>query len=291
MAAPGVANWRSCLSVLRQLGARTVRLSFDADCRDNPAVARALLTAAEALSAEGFALELERWDGADGKGIDDLLAAGKAPEVVAGDEALSAIRAVAEAAGVETADDGAGLARLTEVLAEGGAAALFRDRDLLASLARMALDEPAEYAAARAMLRGAVRIRDLDKALEPIRRQLQAERPAPSPAPDSDAYSIQDGRLCRNVLTKDGPVVAPLSNFAARITEELVRDDGAESSRVLALEGELASGRMLPRAEVPADQFPRMEWPTAAWGRKPSSMQGSGRAITSAAPCNCCPGP
>ena len=62
VAAPGVANWRSCLAVLRHAGARTVRsvsTPIAATTRPWPA----LLTAAEALSAEGFALELERWDG------------------------------------------------------------------------------------------------------------------------------------------------------------------------------------------------------------------------------------
>ncbi len=36
------------------------------------------------LSSSGFNIEVEWWDASDGKGIDDLLAAGKVPEVVAG---------------------------------------------------------------------------------------------------------------------------------------------------------------------------------------------------------------
>jgi hypothetical protein len=37
-----------------------------------------------AVQGAGLAVELERWDAADGKGIDDLLAAGKVPELLRG---------------------------------------------------------------------------------------------------------------------------------------------------------------------------------------------------------------
>jgi Domain of unknown function (DUF3854) len=96
--APGVGNWRCCVPVLKDLGARTVRLAFDADWRRKPKdVARPLLECGRALVGEGFALELELWPEAHGKGIDDLLAAGKTAEVLAGKTALAAL---AEVAGV-----------------------------------------------------------------------------------------------------------------------------------------------------------------------------------------------
>ena len=103
--APGVGNWRCCLPVLEDLGEKTVRLAFDADWRAKPNVAQALVECARALLAEGFDLELELWPEADGKGIDDVLATGKTPEVLAGERALAALAEVAGVAGVEAAPE------------------------------------------------------------------------------------------------------------------------------------------------------------------------------------------
>ena len=81
----GVGVWRSALPVLRYLGARRVLLAFDADAGRKPAVARALYALCWALQAEsGVEVALEQWDEADGKGIDDLLSAGRQPAVVVG---------------------------------------------------------------------------------------------------------------------------------------------------------------------------------------------------------------
>jgi putative DNA primase/helicase len=96
--APGVGNWRCCLSVLKALGAKTVRLAFDADWRTKPHVAQALVECGRTLVEAGFALELELWPESDGKGIDDLLAGGKTPEVLAGEKALAALAEVAGSA-------------------------------------------------------------------------------------------------------------------------------------------------------------------------------------------------
>lgn len=101
-AGAGVASWRACLPVLRELGAKTVRVAFDGDARTNKTVAAALLACVEALPDEGFAVELERWPD-QYKGIDDALAAGVTPEVLAGDAALAAAKEIAAAAGVHAA--------------------------------------------------------------------------------------------------------------------------------------------------------------------------------------------
>jgi hypothetical protein len=96
--AAGLA-WRPALDVLKVLGCQTVRLAYDMDAQDKPTVARALSACAEALSAAGVAIELERWP-AEYKGIDDALAAGVAVEVLAGDAARQAIAQIEAAAGV-----------------------------------------------------------------------------------------------------------------------------------------------------------------------------------------------
>lgn len=95
---PGVSSWRQALPVLKEYQARTVRLAFDADARDNLNVARALQKTAEALGENGYQVELEIWDAKRGKGIDDLLAAGKHPEVLKGEGAQATIRSIIESA-------------------------------------------------------------------------------------------------------------------------------------------------------------------------------------------------
>ena len=59
--------------MLKELGAKTALVAFDADCRTNHAVAGALARLVRDLVGHGFAVELETWDVKDGKGIDDLL--------------------------------------------------------------------------------------------------------------------------------------------------------------------------------------------------------------------------
>jgi hypothetical protein len=76
---PGVAMWGKALPVLEELRPQQVALAFDVDWRSNPHVARALGQAAFALIKAGYTVQVEDWDPALGKGIDDLLAAGHRP--------------------------------------------------------------------------------------------------------------------------------------------------------------------------------------------------------------------
>jgi hypothetical protein len=78
---PGVAMWRKALPILQHLQASQVLLAFDADWRTNPQVAHALGQAALALGTSGYEVQVENWDPALGKGIDDLFAAGHIPVV------------------------------------------------------------------------------------------------------------------------------------------------------------------------------------------------------------------
>lgn len=103
LGAPGVTNWRRCLEQLRAMQARVVRLAFDQDTPPRPGVVQELRACAEGLLQLGYEVRLEIWDGAGGqyKGIDDLLAAGRQPEVVAGQRVFAALAGVADAAGGE----------------------------------------------------------------------------------------------------------------------------------------------------------------------------------------------
>ena len=69
---PGVGSWRAALDVAKNLGAKTIRLAFDADAATNPNVARHLRDCSEAIAASGLILEFERWPLELGKGIDAI---------------------------------------------------------------------------------------------------------------------------------------------------------------------------------------------------------------------------
>jgi hypothetical protein len=83
LSVPGVGAWKAALPALDALGAARVRIAFDADWRENPAVARAMRDLAGAVRATGRAVEFDRWDPAEGKGLDDVLARRAGREVAA----------------------------------------------------------------------------------------------------------------------------------------------------------------------------------------------------------------
>jgi hypothetical protein len=87
----GAGTWRRALPVLKELGARTCRLAFDADGLTNRHVATALLSLAEHLVGEGLEVELETWEESL-KGIDDCLAAGRPIARWVGEAALTECR-------------------------------------------------------------------------------------------------------------------------------------------------------------------------------------------------------
>ncbi|MBM3226667.1 MAG: DUF3854 domain-containing protein [Candidatus Tectomicrobia bacterium] len=87
---PGVGMWRAALPVLQTLRPQRVRLAFDSDWRTNPQVAQAFSQAAMVLQREGYVVEVEDWEPALGKGIDDVLAAGHVPPVQSAALALGA---------------------------------------------------------------------------------------------------------------------------------------------------------------------------------------------------------
>jgi Bifunctional DNA primase/polymerase, N-terminal/Domain of unknown function (DUF927) len=85
-------------------------------------------------------------------------------------------------------------------------------------------------------------------------------------ADDSCRYRIARGCICVEKDTQHGPVQKPLCNFVARVEEEIVLDDGAETNRAFVLQGTLANGQMLPSVRVSAPKFGGMTWVTDQWG-------------------------
>lgn len=64
-------------------------------------------------------------------------------------------------------------------------------------------------------------------------------------------YRIVRGGFVRLKNTREGEIPQRLTNFTARVEEEVVKDDGAEVRRVYRIAGE-AKGKKLPAAAVPA---------------------------------------
>ena len=98
IALPGVGSWKRVASVATSLDAKAVTIALDADSHRNNDVARALEGLAADLPSKGFDIRIERWDEADGKGIDDLLLAGKIPEVIEGQDLYRWVGDIAEQA-------------------------------------------------------------------------------------------------------------------------------------------------------------------------------------------------
>ena len=78
-------------------------------------------------------------------------------------------------------------------------------------------------------------------------------------------YRVVNGGFVRLKNTREGEIPQRLTNFTARITEEVVRDDGAEVRRIYRLKGETTQKR-LPEVEVSAMQFSAMNWVPDRWG-------------------------
>jgi hypothetical protein len=79
-------------------------------------------------------------------------------------------------------------------------------------------------------------------------------------------YLVRDGRICRQKQTRDGFVLVPLCNFVARVTEEVVFDDGVKTTRAWRIEGALTTREKLPPICVPLSRFPSMAWVPQQWG-------------------------
>ena len=65
--------------------------------------------------------------------------------------------------------------------------------------------------------------------------------------------------------TREGEVEVHLTNFVARVEEQLIRDDGAEEKRIYKISGRIGD-RCLPTIDVPVSQFNNMNWVSEHWG-------------------------
>jgi hypothetical protein len=81
LSVPGVDLWQRALPDLAELlpGGGRVVVALDADWRDKPPVHRAVWSLLLACGAIGYDAEVALWDLNHGKGLDDLLTAGRNP--------------------------------------------------------------------------------------------------------------------------------------------------------------------------------------------------------------------
>ncbi|MCP5003682.1 MAG: hypothetical protein GY941_06975 [Planctomycetes bacterium] len=82
---------------------------------------------------------------------------------------------------------------------------------------------------------------------------------------DGNPYRVDDnGCLYRIKGTKDGGIPIKLANFTAEIREEIIRDDGLETTQNYHIEGTM-NGRKLSSIDIPAISFCSMNW-LYRWG-------------------------
>jgi P4 family phage/plasmid primase-like protien len=94
-------------------GAKRVLVAFDADAATKHEVAHGLRACVRICRKAGLVTDVETWDAAAGKGIDDALQAGAAINVISGDEAVDAFLETLPKSG-KRAPDGVGLAGAPE---------------------------------------------------------------------------------------------------------------------------------------------------------------------------------
>lgn len=94
---------------------------------------------------------------------------------------------------------------------------------------------------------------EADKAVAPGTRRVRPE------------YVVTRRGTFRIRYTKEGAIEEQLSNFAVRITEEAIRDDGRTQDLALTLAGEREGAPLAP-VTLTVEQFRQMLWPMKAWG-------------------------
>jgi len=83
---------------------------------------------------------------------------------------------------------------------------------------------------------------------------------------DEPAHPYEETRhgIVWHKPARGGTEEVALTNFTARITADVTRDDGADTERIFELEAELGGRRI--DFSVPADRFASMQWPTEEIG-------------------------
>ncbi len=82
--------------------------------------------------------------------------------------------------------------------------------------------------------------------------------PSPDDEPGAGPYRETEDGIVWLRQTRDGEIPTPLTNFTARVTGQIVRDDGAETQRLFEIEANLHGRRS--RFAIPSTSFNGMSW-------------------------------
>lgn len=84
---------------------------------------------------------------------------------------------------------------------------------------------------------------------------------------DPGPYAVEGGCICKiHYSDKGNATYEPLCNFDAKVTEEILLDDGAEVTHAFIINGRLADGKIFPSSRIPANRFAGMSWVAESWG-------------------------
>ena len=72
---------KTTLEILKERGTKRCIIAYDADRYHNSAVMMFMNNLAELLNSNNFDVFIADWNENDGKGLDDLLSAGKLPQI------------------------------------------------------------------------------------------------------------------------------------------------------------------------------------------------------------------
>lgn len=217
---------------------RTVYVGFDSDLWTNPQVRRALYELTFKLYCSGALIRLPIWRGA--KGIDDYLRLMEDPEA-----ALAQLETESRDLEAFLSVDHRG-----EIIK-----ALYRMRGLQGLAEKTLVSIVAK--------RLGLKAKDI---LNDMSRQRHSEL---KQAVDNSLYPYfinEAVEVCRWRRERDGTEVqTTLSNFVARIVEDVTIDTGLEVSRRFTIEG-ASRDKVFPKVHVPTSQFPALSWVLNHWG-------------------------
>lgn len=218
---PGVGMFAMALPVLRALRATRASIAFDADAATNRAVAGALqrlfvgLAASQGLTASG----VETWNAAEGKGIDDVLAAGRGGEIRQrwGYDAAITIAAIAQSSGAALDPVVAAtitLANLDERLSRDSQDA-FHDDVVTAAATLRSVGAVREYEALAARLKQrSVRLAAWERAVRKREESLAIERER---AARAGPFGASNWRFDHLITDDDGAPKRTLANVQSAL--------------------------------------------------------------------------
>jgi hypothetical protein len=260
---PGVGSWRLALPALKAFGAHTARLAFDSDAAINPNVAAALARAVRGLVADGYELEVERWDAAH-KGIDDALVAGATIRVSTGLDAVRSSLDIARRHGQSPCVEPDQVRPWVAWYLDRDPKAMFNDHELIEAMLRLRISDPIGFAGVETELKK----HNLKAVFDGWVKQKQQQKKQAASAVPPDTPYVERGGCTFAILDMDGrPAEKKIASFTARIVGEIIRHEADESRRHFEIKATSTDGTVAT-ATIKAEDFELMGWVPGSLGSK-----------------------